>query len=118
MARIGTLTWASAVGIALAAGCIFRQEDEDSAAPEGTGGITLRPEETPGEAGSQGITKSDEPEVDACPVFEGLDKDVCNSDSRVAKPQPVNMLLVIDKSKSMDDEGTYQNTSKWSAMSS
>ena len=116
MARIGTLTWASAVGMALAVGCHIEPQDEEGAPTEGTGGSSLKPEATTGEAGSQGVAKSDDADDDVCPVFEGLNKDICNSDSRVAKPQPVNLLLVIDKSKSMDDGGTYQNTTKWSAM--
>ncbi|HVU00167.1 MAG TPA: hypothetical protein VHE30_00395 [Polyangiaceae bacterium] len=42
----------------------------------------------------------------------------CGESSVVAKPKPVNVLLVIDESGSMQDEPTGFSTDKWSALKS
>jgi hypothetical protein len=94
--------------------CRPQADDEDD--DQGTGGSRLLVDQTSGGAGAGGAPASDTTEsVQTCPAFEGLDS-TCLADSRVAKPQAVNMLLVIDKSGSMDDQATYKDRTKWEAM--
>jgi hypothetical protein len=62
---------------------------------------------------SGGMGGGDGDAVNACPSFVGLSN--CGSQGRAASRRKVNLLLVIDKSGSMDDVDTGDN-SRWAIM--
>lgn len=64
----------------------------------------------PGLGGDGGDGDGDAP---SCPSFVGLDN--CEEQGQAAKKVEANLLLVIDKSGSMDDEGGF-STTKWQVM--
>lgn len=76
--------------------------DGDGDIDVGTGGMT-----------GDGDGDGDVGQPATCPEFIGLSS--CNEEGRTATRRNVNLLLVIDKSGSMDDDGGFDN-SKWDTM--
>lgn len=93
-----------------------RSETDDEEARAGTGGSEIVTDLAGQASGAEGVAQDVASAVEQCKSFEGADAEICLSDSRVATPQPVNMLLVLDESGSMSDESTYQGQTKWQAM--
>jgi len=65
-----------------------------------------------GDSGGSGGTSGEVSLADACP--EHADLGTCGKGAKSAKPKPVNMLIVLDKSGSMNKEA--QGVQRWAAM--
>jgi hypothetical protein len=110
--------------LATAFACSQKDDDDDDAA--GTGGVPplqgsggdqgAGNATSSGNASSQGTGGED----NAQPPCPNLEQDLdasCLADASYAKPNPVNMLVVLDKSGSMGSQGLGSGA-KWDAMRS
>ena len=82
---------------------------------EETGGTEPEPDPTGGRTSSSSGGSISGQEAETCLEIEGLEQ-TCLSQASFSQPNPVNILLVIDKSGSMADETVYGGTSKWAAI--
>jgi hypothetical protein len=131
MTRLSSAVALSILGFSFAYGCSSKEEDDDDDAPSTTsttssnsigntssGGTTGSQNATSdGSGGTSGTgnssgTTGTVPIGEACPEHEDLGS--CGQGAESAKPKPVNMLIVLDKSGSMDHEAN--GVQKWSAM--
>jgi hypothetical protein len=82
-----------------------------TAAPAGTGGSTFIPSGVGGVGGGGGSTEP------ACPglleKFQTKPEDVCSSAEVAAQYSKINMLIVLDKSGSMNSVATGETKTKW-----
>src|SRR5690606_25847986 len=79
--------------------------------PQGTG--SSKGVDTIDAGGGAGGEKPNGGNGEACASFSGLNN--CSSAGKSAKKQDVQLLLLIDKSGSMDDKGGFVD-SKWATM--
>ncbi|HEY6724566.1 MAG TPA: vWA domain-containing protein [Polyangiaceae bacterium] len=129
MTRFSSAVALSILGFCFAYGCSTKQEDDDDDVPTttgtlintssgGTGGSGSGAQNATsggGSGGSGGTSSGTDGEVpigEACPEHANLG--TCGKGAESAKPNPVNMLIVLDKSGSMDHEAN--GVQKWAAM--
>lgn len=134
MTRLSSAVALSILGFSFAYGCASKDEaDDDDDIPSttspttttatggsGSGGTTGGQSQTSGGSGGTGnssgtgdsTTGGPVPIGEACPEHEELGS--CGQGAESAKPKPVNMLIVLDKSGSMDHE--TNGVQKWGAM--
>lgn len=130
MTRFSSAVAISILGFCFAYGCSKDEgdDDEDPTATGTTGNITgsggtgngtntqsATSSGTNGSGGtsaSSGTTGGPPPLSEACP--EHADLGTCGKGAESAKPKPVNMLIVLDKSGSMNQTANGQE--KWGAM--
>ncbi|HEU5073274.1 MAG TPA: vWA domain-containing protein [Polyangiaceae bacterium] len=129
MSRFSSAVALSILGFCFAHGCSTKEEDDDDDLPTttgadtntnsgGTGGTSSGAQSATsggGSGGSGGTSSSTDGEVpigEACPEHANLG--TCGKGAESAKPKPVNMLIVLDKSGSMDHEAN--GVQKWAAM--
>lgn len=128
MTRFSSAVALSILGFCFAYGCSKKTEDDDDEAPTTTGQpattglLTSSSGGVGGSGGSGGSqnatgggsggTTNEVPIGEACPEHANLGS--CGKGAKSAKPKPVNMLIVLDKSGSMDHEAN--DVQKWAAM--
>jgi Mg-chelatase subunit ChlD len=115
------------LGLAFASSCKKNNDDDDTY--KGTGGSKLAADDDDDSKGTggkaqtgNGGSKADDDddtstEPEPCKDLEGLTDETCLEGTKPSKPIPVNMLLVIDKSNSMNNDDTY-GQAKWQALTS
>ena len=131
MTRFSSAVAISILGFCFAYGCSSKEEgdDDDDDVPTNTS-ITTTDASTGGSGGTNGGTQNatsgggnggtgnssstdgEVPIGEACPEHANLG--TCGKGAESAKPKPVNMLIVLDKSGSMDQQSNGQQ--RWSAM--
>lgn len=127
MTRFSSAVALSILGFCFAYGCSEKTtDDDDDALPTttgmlnntsagGTGGSGSGAQNATsggGSGGSSSGTSGEVPIAEACP--EHADLGTCGKGAESAKPKPVNMLIVLDKSGSMDHQ--TDGVQKWAAM--
>jgi hypothetical protein len=115
----------SVLVLALAGACKGSDESTVGLSTSGTGGMTPGANlnlDSGGKGGNGGGSSDlagaagqmDGPKVAGCDRFEGLDE--CGTTSVEASFSAANVLLVIDKSSSMDDQPAGFELKKWDAL--
>lgn len=127
MRRSWTIGLLSTLGLALAFTFSCSQKDDDDDDDDNRviaatgGGGNVKPGDDDDAAGDDDDATGDDDddatsnEPAPCENIEGLEDEVCAAETASSKPIKVNMMIVLDKSGSMEDKSVYA-MAKWEAL--